>query len=885
MQRETVFGEAFAHVWIPERGIVLRVPVEELEDLARPSLEEIRYRAYASRIIQALPGDVLLAPLDSRVVPLPHQIQVLDRVVREQRMRLLLADEVGLGKTIEAGLAIRELKLRRKVKRILIVAPKGLIHQWASELVTHFGESFRVVTGDDLRGSHASVWTQHDQLIVSQDGIKPVARRRGWDLQRIAEYNQQRYEAVIAAGWDLIVIDEAHRLGGSTETVARYRLGQGLAAAAPYLLLLTATPHQGKSDQFRRLLSLLDAERFIEQENLSPELIRPYVVRTAKRSAINAEGSALFQPRHVEMVVVDWQSSRYAIQRELYEAVTLYVQKGYRQAVAAKAFADTFLLILMQRMVTSSPAAVERALLRRIDALEVSSEPEDLTISEDEEIEAVLDNAVSSRDRSALESLLQLASQAVQSPDARVDRLIALIDEVRQKESSETKFLIFTEFLPTQAVLARVLTNYGFRVSVLNGQMDSNERLRVQEAFRNEAQFLISTDAGGEGLNLQFAHIVVNYDLPWNPMRIEQRIGRVDRIGQTHVVRAFNFAIADTVEYRVQEVLLNKLQRILEELGIDKLGDVLDSSGLDVDYQGLFLSALLNPDIAEVELTRWVDNVRDTADQSRHINQSIEAGPPDPSRLKAILHHPLPNWMASMVEHYVTARGGHLQRTTLGWTITFPDGVVLSNAVFRPDSEDVGQTYLALDHPQIQRMLEELPHEIPGAPLARLVSAQFTKGLRGIWSLWELRLWHGSDNDRRILPMFLSDDGRLFQASARQIWERVTHPGFQGEATRSNRVLDGEEWKKLYQMAEQQAEPLYRELERTHAGRLHEERLAMEEAFRVRRDMIRRVGLANVRAARLHRLEEEYAGRLRKLEEATTVHPELLPILVLEVNA
>lgn len=884
IQQETTFGEEYAHVWIPEKGTVVRVPIEKLDPLSAPGLEEIRYRAYAARIIEALAGDVLLAPLDSRVVPLPHQIEVLDRVIQQRRMRLLLADEVGLGKTIEAGLVIRELKLRQKIQRILIVAPKGLLHQWASELNVHFGQTFRVVTGEDLK-SGGNVWSDYDQLIVSQDGIKPLGRRRGWEAERVAAYNQQRYEAVMAAGWDLIVIDEAHRLGGSSDTVARYQLGHGLAAAAPYLLLLTATPHQGKSDQFRRLLGLLDAERFIKEDALSPERVRPFMVRTAKRAAVNGEGLPLFQARQVEMVVVDWQSSRYAMQRDLYESVTLYVQKEYRRAMAAKAFTETFLLILMQRMVTSSPAAIERALRRRIDALEVSSTSDEWTISEDAEMEEALDDTVSSRNRSALESLLQLATQAVHSPDARVDRLVTLIDDIRQSESSDTKFLIFTEFLPTQALLQRVLISYGYRVSILNGQMNTEERQRAQDSFRKESQFLIATDAGGEGLNLQFAHIVVNYDLPWNPMRIEQRIGRVDRIGQRHVVRAFNFAIADTVEFRVQEVLLDKLQRILDELGIDKLGDVLDSSGLDVDYQGLFLNALIHPDKADEELTEWVDTVRETAEQSCQINQSIEAGPPNLDRLKDILHHPLPSWMESMVEYYVTARGGQVEPTTLGLTITFPDGKILPHAVFRPDSDDVGQAYLALDHPEIQYMLEEVPHEVPGAPLVRIVSRHFTQGLRGIWSLWELLLWHGGQSDRRILPMFTSDDGRLFQASARQVWERVTHASFQGIVASSVRVLDDKEWSQLYGQAQLQAEPLYRELLKDREVRLNEERAAMEQAFSMRRQMINRVGLVNVRAARLSRLEAEYAVRLKQIEDAETVQPELRPILVFEVDA
>lgn len=885
IDRETIFGESFAQVWIPAQGSVVRVSVTGLEDLPYPNLEDIRYRAYASRIIQALPDDVLLAPLDSRVVPLPHQIQVLDRVVRERRMRLLLADEVGLGKTIEAGLVIRELKLRRRIRRILVVAPKGLLRQWASELSLHFGELFRVVTGDDLRSAPGDFWSRHDQLIVSQDGIKPLAHRRGWEAERIAEYNQQRYEGVLAAGWDLIVMDEAHRLGGSTDTVARYRLGQGLAASAPYLLLLTATPHQGKTDQFRRLLSLLNAERFIESETLTPSHVAPYVVRTAKRMAVDADGASLFQPRNVEMVMIDWDSPRYAVQRALYEAVTLYVQQGYRQALANKAFTETFLLILMQRMVTSSPAAVERAVQRRITTLAETDREEDWTLSEDDAIESAVDEAAAPSDRADLESLLQLATEATHSPDARIDRLVQLIDDIRREESSETKFLIFTEFLPTQAMLARVLSGYGYGVSVLNGQLDLDARLAVQEAFRRDSQFLISTDAGGEGLNLQFAHVVVNYDLPWNPMRIEQRIGRVDRIGQRHLVRAFNFVITDTVEYRVHAVLLDKLQKILEELGIDKLGDVLDSSGLDVDYQGLYLAALMNPNQAETEMTQWVATVRDTADQSRHLNHSIEAGPPDPERLKTILHHPLPSWMAAMVEHYVTSRGGAVQRTTLGWTVAFPNGTILRDVIFRPDSDDVGQTYLPLDHPHIQQMLDELPHEVPGGPLVRLESSALPKGLHGFWSLWELTLRYGNEKDRRTFPLFLTDDDRVFRASAVQIWEHLTHPSFQGKIVPAARNLDTRAWDRLCQQAEQEAEPLYRELKDAHRERVRDDREAMEQAFRIRRDLVQRVGLANVRDARQRRLDVEYAQRLKQSDHATRVHPALHPIIIVEVDA
>lgn len=280
-----------------------------------------------------------------------------------------------------------------------------------------------------------------------------------------------------------------------------------------------------------------------------------------------------------------------------------------------------------------------------------------------------------------------------------------------------------------------------------------------------------------------------------------------------------------------------------------------------------------------------MDHVRDTANQTRRLNLSIEEGSLDPDRLKTLLHHPLPTWLASMVEHYVLARGGRLQRTMSGCNITFPDGVFLANVVFRPGSNDIDQTYVALDHPEIKKMLEELPCEASGVPLARVVSPQFTKGLQGIWSLWELGVWYGNDKERRILPLFISKEGRLFRASAFHIWEQLTHPNFQGEVVFSESKLDEKQWQKLHDLAEKETESLYQELKQAHVARIDDERVAMEQAFHVRRDMIKRVGLANVRSARLGRLDEEHALREMKLGEAARIHPELRLIMVLEVDA
>jgi SNF2 family DNA or RNA helicase len=223
------------------------------------------------------------------VIPLSHQLYVLNRAVGRDRVRYLLADEVGLGKTIEAGLVLRELKLRGHAKRILVVAPEGLVRQWQAEMRLHFGEPFFVDPSTlaalrQWRGDSAedNPWRMHDQVICALDSMKPLEAQRGWSLEQLQAYNRERFEDLVSAAWDLAVIDEAHRMGGSTEQVARYKLGAALVEALPYLLLLSATPHQGKTDQFMRLMQLLDRDAFPDEGSVSCERVQPFVIRTEK---------------------------------------------------------------------------------------------------------------------------------------------------------------------------------------------------------------------------------------------------------------------------------------------------------------------------------------------------------------------------------------------------------------------------------------------------------------------------------------------------------------------------------------------------------------------------------------------------------------------------
>ncbi|MDD2856003.1 MAG: helicase-related protein, partial [Desulfuromonadaceae bacterium] len=616
IEEQTLWGQTVCRVWLPNQEAVVRVSRAALRPLTaelQPEIEShrITYIAAAAKVAEVLEGasagsdgPVLLAPMESNVIPLPHQIHALSRAIAGDRVRYLLADEVGLGKTIEAGLVMRELKLRGLVRRTLVVAPKGLATQWVAEMLTHFNEQFQLVLGDDIGAlqrfagdSHKSPWSVLNQVVVSLDSVKPMDKRRGWSAERVAEYNRSRFEDLVTAGWDLVVVDEAHRLGGSTDQVARYKLGRGLAEAAPYVLLLSATPHQGKTDSFHRLMSLLDADAFPDEESVSRERVTPFVIRTEKRNAIDAEGKPLFKPRLTRMVPIKWEP-HHELQQLLYEAVTDYVREGYNQALREKKRHIGFLMILMQRLVVSSTQAIRTTLERRLEALKtdelsanqrldvIDNGTDNLDELYDMDGQELLDELLRSHvtalqnEGSQVETLLETARRCEQAgPDAKAEALMEWIYQLQADENEpDLKVLIFTEFVSTQQMLKDFLESRGISVVTLNGSMDMDERKQAQDSFRESVRVLISTDAGGEGLNLQFCHVIVNYDLPWNPMRIEQRIGRVDRIGQTKIVRAINFVFENSVEFRVREVLEQKLSVIFEEFGIDKTGDVLDSA-------------------------------------------------------------------------------------------------------------------------------------------------------------------------------------------------------------------------------------------------------------------------------------------------------------------
>jgi len=907
IESQSLWDQTICRVWLSKTNTVERIPASQLKpidanDITTP--DTIAYCAAAAKVTDALTQDVLIAPIDASVIPLPHQIRALSQAMHGDRIRYLLADEVGLGKTIEAGLILRELKLRGMVKRVLVVAPKGLVTQWVAEMELHFGEEFQLLIPGDFQAYQRfsgkdNIWQNFEQVVVPMDSVKPMDSRRGWSAEQVAQYNQRRFEDLVQAGWDLVIVDEAHRLGGSTDQVARYRLGQGLADAAPYFLMLSATPHQGKTDAFHRLVSLLDEQAFPDIESVSREHVQPYVIRTEKRQAIDSEGKPLFKPRKTEMLTIAWED-RHRQQQSLYDAVTEYVREGYNQAILEKRSYIGFLMILMQRLVVSSTSAIKTTLNRRLDSLQMPQEQLTLFPLYEEDDWADLDGQgqvdtllttrlkALKNEHAEVKLLLSAASQCEQScTDAKAEALLDTLYRLQAEEAdTDLKALVFTEFVPTQQMLSQFLSDRGFSVVCLNGSMSMQQRKEVQEAFAQKTRILVSTDAGGEGLNLQFCHVVINYDMPWNPMRLEQRIGRVDRIGQTHAVRAINLVLEGSVECRVREVLEEKLGVILEEFGVDKTGDVLDSAQAGEIFDHLHMDAILNPDAIETSVDEVVHRIQEAA-QERQQNTSVlgDTANLDPGESQRLMSHPLPHWVERMTVSYLNGYGGEAQKKGKTWNLTWPDGHRIDKVVFNSRDAERSATakLLTLENSRVRDLIEKLPRFVPGQAIPMVSLGSLSSDVQGFWSVWEVSIQSHESTSRRIMPLFMNHERSVFIPTAHHIWSQLltTQPQIDS-------FLNAEESEQAYmqlvEAAQQHGKDVFGSLIQAHADQLTHQQEKAELAFASRRRAIERIGLPQVRDFRLSRLEKEMFDFNERLEGANQILPELTPLIIIHVG-
>lgn len=920
---DTLWDEAICSAWLPSKGIVIRIPKNRLISLDNAKIGSSEYIAYvtaAARIANELTQDILLAPIESSVIPLPHQIRALSRAIASDRVRYLLADEVGLGKTIEAGLIMRELKIRGLVRRTLVISPKGLVNQWVAEMFTHFNEQFQPVLSDDiialnrlLKGSDShrdfsSMWEKHNwahnpwlnfsQIVVSMDSVKPLEKRYGWSAEQVNDYNRDRFENLISANWDLVIIDEAHRLGGSTDQVARFKLGQGLSEAAPYLLMLSATPHQGKTDAFYRLFSLIEPEEFPVVSSITSDRVKPYVIRTEKRNAIDAEGKPLFKPRITQLVPVTW-GEKHRYQQLLYEAVTEYVRKGYNQAIEEKRNYIGFLMVLMQRLVVSSTSAIRTTLEKRLEV--ISAPEEQLTIFPNiieswfdldgqEQTNLLLISCLSVlKDEYAEVKMLLDATELCEQagPDVKAETLLDWIYHLQSEENNpELKFLIFTEFLPTQAMLQTYLKERGFSVVCLNGSMNMEERKQVQAAFAENARILISTDAGGEGINLQFCNIVINYDIPWNPMRLEQRIGRVDRIGQAKIVRAINFIFQNSIENRVREVLDQKLSIIYSEFGIDKTSDILDSAEGGKLYDELYINAIRNPEAVETKVEEIVAKLQEQIQEARLTSSILgKTEGIQPGEAQKLMRHPLPQWVERMTINYLKANGGQVEKKQKTWELKWSDGQLMKNVVFSRKEADNNPTawHLTLEESKVRKIVMNLPRFVPGQPIPIIFIPEISNEVRGFWSIWQISVNSKDWNRRKILPLFTNDHGKVFIPTSKHIWDQLLTKDIALKSFLEDKDRNGV-YNSIQEVAKEYGESIYEELVKDHKKYIERKKLKGNYAFAARRRNIERIGLPQVRSHRLSLLVKEEKILEEQIDKETEVFPEMFPLLIIRVE-
>jgi len=827
----------------------------------------LRYVAMLTKIKNETSAGIL-SKLSSGIIPLPHQLHVLNRALSNNNVRYILADEVGLGKTIEAGLIIKELKTRGLIKRILVVCPTGLVTQWSLEMQDKFNEKFHVILPEDydtirkITGNE-DVYGQFDQVISPMDSIKPLERRVGWTEEKIAEYNEERIYSIINSGWDLVVIDEAHRVAGSSGEVARYKLGKLLAAASPYLLLLTATPHNGKTEPFLRLIRLVDEKAFPNINAIVKEQVAPYVIRTEKREAIDNNGNKLFKNRTTRAIELHWDE-RHSMQRRLYEMVSDYVSKNYNKAMRnrGKNMWFVFLLIMMQRLVTSSTSAVRESMERRVKVLEEQAFKYQ-SMSEEEfaemELEENMEDAIAAISLDIKEEIAQLndiiavAKQAeFQYLDVKVEPLLEIIDDLFA-EDRQRKVIIFTEFVATQSYLVKLLKDRGYSTSILNGSMSIEERNAVLQEFKTETDILISTDAGGEGLNLQFSNCIINYDLPWNPMKIEQRIGRVDRIGQQRDVIVYNFILADTVENRVKAVLEEKLSVILKEIGIDKYSDVLDSETAELNFTDAYMKSIRNPKNIELNIRPVEEDLKKQVQNTMRIKDLIKEEKDLASMIGTRSAFDFEAALRQMVTYYENYKGNPYLPIE---NFSINDPVIVGH-LNKEIEQDLGGQLLNVS-------IKDFPNE------------------KGYFMLWRISLTPDSQG-QKIIPIFINQDFILRPMAGKKIWEAIL------DKDRVITVCEGEKidietQNKLRTASQEFAYDTFLALKVELEKRNEETYRKYLYALNLRIEAAQRIGIENIRKHKLMALSREKAEIEANYLAGKTFCPDFKPVLIVHME-
>lgn len=902
---KTVFGQHIAWVYLLEDNTFRQVLWDDIsfDDDHKGDMSAIRYAALAARIREEIGQKHILAPYESSLLPLPHQLLILEKVMKAPQTRFLLADEVGMGKTIEAGLVLKELKLRGEIKRTLLIVPKSAMLQWQSEMKEHFKENFQIYDSQLISSlarmfsqldaeEELNFWRQHNQIIVSTDALKPLEHRQGWSQEKIDEYNKYRIEAVVNADFDLVIIDEAHKMGGSSASVSRYQLAETLSNAVPRLLLLSATPHRGKSDHFRRVMQLIDEDAFSGEGMPSVSEIAPYVLRTEKRNAVDYSGKHLFNKRMTIKLSVPLDDARYDLQRKLYDDLTDYVRFSFNKAKSNRDTALALVMTMFQKIAGSSTAAILSALNTRLENLKYGkvedAEVYDPEFDMDEVAEivpmgySVQRNFDNRPEQEVLDDLIREADHCLNvETDAKADFLCKTIEQQRADEADvNLKVLVFTEFRATQTYLVKLLTSKGYICQAINGSMSLEQRQLALKHFKEDSDIMVSTDAAGESLNMQFCHIVFNYDLPWNPMAIEQRIGRVDRIGQKHPVKAFNMLTTNSIDAKVYGIIVEKLDTILEQMGIDKTADVLDSTIDMSKVNHVYLQSLLDPSKMEFAGDSWLYDIKKKLRNYKSTEGLLPSIPKeeiDNKSASEIKYSPLPVWLEQLTDLYVKSKGGMINKTLYGVTRYQVDGQKVEavfdaeHALDNPQAEQI-----TLQHDWTKRILESIDaNNQQTMPVIRSKSGAETKG---IFSLWKVSASNPTEDRYSYVAEFVADNGRVYPAYANQIWNKLVENRDAFEYVTSTQLQDTSKMlmDKLFDVFHRMENEITNNVQMKSASHI--------KALDFQKHRAEHIGIENIKNARLRHIDEEKQQWLDNMRKNKRVVPDLKNIINVRID-
>ncbi len=791
------------------------------EDEVLPLLErgevypnpEFQLKTEAHVLELAYAYNKILSLSNSRTRILAHQVESTHRIVNALNYRFLIADEVGLGKTIEAGLVIKELCYRFGYEKILIVCPASLQMQWQHEMMNKFNESFSIIDRKQLRQLEKAArqdgienpWQLVQKSICSMDFIK----------------NEKFREQLQHVQWDAVIVDEAHRLRrDGNRTTRAYAVGEILAANSRALLFLSATPFRGKLEELYFLVRLLDKNLLgpynsfynrycMPDADLSDlrEKLSSIVIRRTKKEVGGFTGR---MARTIRFEL-------YPGERQLYDATTGYVIEEFNRALQTENRAVGFVMTVFQKLLDSSSFALLSALKKRslhikslIDKM-LNGEYQVDTEGQLEWIDPELAEQVDDDPESMSDLTMQKTLEELQEEHATLQRLVRIADAIEKnkkgeklrellaklKKRGEKKFLVFTQFRTTQEYLRQLLADYS--VEVFHGSMNRDEKENAIFRFKNETEVLICTEAGGEGRNMQFCNILINYDLPWSPLKIEQRIGRIHRFGQARDVTIYNFSTRDTVAERVLEVLALKLRLFEESLGAPDimLGEIEDESKLNRIFMEM-AAGVKKQKVVEEELDGYLDSARKSYEKlsdltvTRHMDFNYDEYYRITLREREFSNHRIERFIngvqSSVNDGTGISRmlGQKHPRNGLYQVRSYPDGTDFTRRYGTFDSQlaldNENLEFLAFGHPVVDHCIAACRDASYGGRTGIKVIPH-ERDVKGLVFNFLVK-YRGAEETGEILPVFVPIDGDIQDMYREEIEETfMDHPGLEDDCS------------------------------------------------------------------------------------------------------